>query len=138
MPLVQLVSVKTDNFPSSTHRNYSLTARRENALVIGGIGILAVAAGLQIGLKAYNSYQSQKGSADSTPETPIDKSEDIMASKNQERKSKSETSKSDTNSASESNTGFFTSFFATTFYDGGFGKTHLIYPPSLMPLQKIR
>mmetsp|Transcript_347 Transcript_347/g.638 ORF Transcript_347/g.638 Transcript_347/m.638 type:complete len:193 (+) Transcript_347:65-643(+) len=85
-------------------RHYSITPRRENTLILGGVSVLAVAVTARVGMKAYEEYQANKSKAAEA---------EASASNN------SSTDKQSDNS-SASNEGFFKSFFATTFYDGGF------------------
>lgn len=150
--------VEVDFNPSRTmltipnSRNYSITSRNQNTLIFGGIGLLAVTAGLQTGLKLYQQYQANKAAnpsptttesgettTDTTTTTASSKTEtESNADKTTERVSttntaeatkektstEKKTSDAKSETASESSApSFFSSFFATTYYEGGFGKS---------------
>jgi DnaJ homolog subfamily C member 19 len=91
-------------------RHYHVTKIRENPLIIGGVTIVVAAVGVQVGLKAYEEYQANRKlnePEDSTEETASEGDEKDKDAKNEKKKS-------------PAGPGLFSSFFATTFYDGGF------------------
>jgi DnaJ homolog subfamily C member 19 len=91
-------------------RHYHVTKIRENPLIIGGVTIVVAAVGVQVGLKAYEEYQANRKlnePEDSTEETASEGDEKDKDAKIEKKKS-------------PAGPGLFSSFFATTFYDGGF------------------
>jgi hypothetical protein len=126
-------------------RNYSITARNENALIIGGIGILAVAGGLHVGLSLYNQYQQKKSTAPTDEQTESTTSATEDKSKVDETATKASSTnaneakdqmKTEKKAEESSGSGFFGNFFATTFYDGGFGKS-IVTLPSLFSFNEL-
>jgi hypothetical protein len=116
----------------TTTRNYSLTARNENALIIGGISILAVAGGLHVGMSLYNQYQQKKSSAPSTEESQTESTTNSAEDKSKVDETTAKASSANANEKTKTDKkteeatgsgGIFGNFFATTFYDGGFGKS---------------
>lgn len=99
-----------------THRSYSITTKRENPLIIGGVSVLAIAGGVHIGMILYKQYQEKQASA--PPEEPTTTNTSNTSSNSAEETTNKTTSD---NKTEESSSSFFGNFFATTFYDGGFG-----------------
>ena len=113
-----IIPVHTSDDCLQTRRNYSVTKVRENPLILGGVGIVVAALGVQVGLKAYEEYQASRKQAD--PESDDRKSnvsEEQVTSDNQ---SEGAAKPNEKVKEGDKNPGLFSSFFATTFYDGGF------------------
>lgn len=119
---------ETKSLTAISRRNYSMTTRNENALILGGVSILAVAGGLHVGMSLYNQYQQNKSSAppaeeSTTANTTDEKSKvDETATKASSTKTKG-TKDEQVKTEETAGSGFFGNFFATTFYDGGFGES---------------
>lgn len=88
-------------------RNYQVTKVRENPLIIGGVTVVVAAVGVQIGMKAYEEYQANKKLNEPEESSEASKTPDDKAADGDNKKA-------------ASGPGLFSSFFATTFYDGGF------------------
>jgi hypothetical protein len=94
-----------------------MTKHKDSTLVVGGLGVAIAAISLQYGIKAYNEYQASKATeqpesenvSNATPGTETQQDGETKVNK-----------KERTKSSASSEPSFFASFFATTFYDGGF------------------
>ena len=91
-------------------RYYSVSRRQENPLIVGGIGIFVSAVALQYGIKFYNEYVSNSAK---TNDEKVEDKNDFENAKKQE----GSTSKEEATTKQES---FASSWFAKTFYEGGF------------------
>jgi cytoskeletal protein RodZ len=109
----------------SSSRSYSMTTRKENPLIIGGIGILAVAGSLHVGLMLYQQFQQKKNSSPETTTTTDEKKstvDEVTAKSSSEQKTQEDVKTEEKPEENATGSSFFGNFFATTFYDGGFGK----------------
>ncbi len=109
-------------------RDYSISLRNQNSLIIGGLAILGVGATLQIGMKAYSEYEARKAAAPPPEQPEAGATEEVSSTqatsdKVDEKVQKKEKTEEKKQSTESSTSGLFGSFFATTFYDGGFGKS---------------
>jgi hypothetical protein len=108
-----------------------MTPRNENPLIFGGIGILAVAGSLHVGMILYQQYQQKKNSSPEVDETTTKATDgkenkstvDETTKASSDQKTQSEAKTEEKTEESAAGSGFFGNFFATTFYDGGFGKS---------------
>jgi hypothetical protein len=116
---------------TTSSRCYSMTPRNENPLIFGGIGILAVAGSLHVGMILYQQYQQKKNSSPEVDETTTKATDgkenkstvDETTKASSDQKTQSEAKTEEKTEESAAGSGFFGNFFATTFYDGGFGKS---------------
>jgi hypothetical protein len=117
---------------TTSSRCYSMTPRNENPLIFGGIGILAVAGSLHVGMILYQQYQQKKNSSPEVDETTTKATDgkenkstvdETTTKASSDQKTQSEAKTEEKTEESAAGSGFFGNFFATTFYDGGFGKS---------------
>ena len=114
-----IVPVQLNDDFLQPRRHYRVTKVRENPLIFGGVGIVVAALGVQVGLKAYEEFQASRKLNESESEE----------SRQAEEAGEKVTGNSDGDAGEARKTkakeddkgpGLFSSFFATTFYDGGF------------------
>ena len=99
-------------------RQYSVTRRNESLLIAGGLGVVVAAASAQYVVGAYNSYVEKKAAEQPASNTSSDPKEQTT----EDGKDKSTSQKADPTTAAkeESPFAFTSTWFAKTFYDGGF------------------
>ena len=132
---MQLVSVPTSALEHK--RFFRVTAPRENLLIVGGATVLATAVTLQYAHTWYTAYQAQKAAgpdaasatasedatADATHKSTAEQQASAAGDSNASSSKKSDSSaSSDSSSADPAAAGpsFSSSWFAKSFYDGGF------------------
>eukprot|EP01041_Mallomonas_annulata_P010038 gene10038-20901_t len=93
-----------------TKREYSITKRNDNPLIMGGVGIVVAAVTVQYALKLYNAAAAASEQA---------KTEE-SASQTQETSTTEKTGAKTESKTETTGSMFDASWFARTFYDGGF------------------
>lgn len=98
---------------SDSKRQYSVTPKRESALILGGLGVVVCAITGQYALQMMNKSKEQSSNSNESPDGSKDQST-----------SAEKTSSTDADAAGttkdESPFAFTSTWFAKTFYDGGF------------------
>ena len=106
--------------PSLTqNRPYSITTRRENPLIYGGVAVVVLGASAQMGIQAYQDFQANKAKqakqAKNQQEDTTTTTESSSEGVRDQAKGGSESEKKE-----ETGESLFSQFFSTTFYEGGF------------------
>jgi len=96
-------------------KNYHVSSKSQSPLIYGGIAIATAAIGLQYAIKYYDSLPQQ-------PNTPIEESPSTSSTADAPFNSASENTKSQAKQTNntEKTESIFDSWFARSFYDGGF------------------
>ena len=97
----------------ASRRNYSVSRKTDSALIIAGLGVVVCAATAQYVLEAVNKRQEKKAAEQASTSTDAS-SDDKAASKDKASGEAGSTTKE------ESPFSFTSTFFAKSFYDGGF------------------
>ena len=92
----------------ASRRNYSVSRKTDSALIIAGLGVVVCAATAQYVLEAVNKRQEKKAAEQASTSTDAS-SDDKAASK-----------EAGSTTKEESPFSFTSTFFAKSFYDGGF------------------
>lgn len=102
---------------SDSKRQYSVTPRRDSALILGGLGVVVCAITGQYALQMMNKSKEQSSNSTGTASESPDGSKDQSTSAE-----KSSSTDADAAGATkdESPFAFTSTWFAKTFYDGGF------------------
>lgn len=106
---------------SDSRRQYSVTRKTDSALILGGVGVIVCAATAQFALQKMNKSKEQDNSDKSTT-TAGTASDSRTDSKNQSTSAENVNKDADAAGATkdESLFSFTSTWFAKTFYDGGF------------------
>ena len=109
-------------FPQNNQkRQYHLTRRSENELIVGGFFLAGGAVALQYGMAWYKQFQAAQAAKPkpdpASEEKKEDKAEEAKVKAKEEVK---KDTKQETKSAGEASASPFATWFARNFYDGGF------------------
>ena len=91
-------------------KSYSTTKKKENVLIYGGLAMIAGSVALQYSMKIYNSSQTVSNESDKS-----DENKDTKSSSNPNEKTSS-----NPNTGANAADSLINSWFARTFYEGGF------------------
>lgn len=107
---------------SDSRRQYSVTPKSDSALILGGLGVVVCAATAQYALQMMNKSKEQDNAGKSSGATSDSSSDSKDQSTTAEGVDKTSSANADAAGATkdESLFGFTSTWFAKTFYDGGF------------------
>ena len=111
LPMTDMNASATSHL--ANRRNYSVSRKTDSALIIAGLGVVVCAATAQYALEMVNKRQEKKAGEEASTSTDAS-SDDNAASKDKASAEAGSTTKE------ESPFSFSSTWFAKSFYDGGF------------------